>query len=57
LSVQIAVPDREMRGWLFREPVSAFVQRYEQKPGAQDDLAKPKLKKTDKKQSNDEGLA
>lgn len=57
LSVQIAVPDREMRGWLFREPVSVFVQRYEQKPVAQDDLAKPKLKKIDKKQSNEGSAA
>ncbi|KAE8759631.1 alpha/beta hydrolase [Paraburkholderia madseniana] len=54
LSIQIAVPDRDMRGWLFREPVSAFLQRYEleQKPATQDDLAKPKLKK-DKKQGKD----
>lgn len=52
LSVQIAVPDRDMRGWLFREAVGAFVQRYEQKPTMQDDLAKPTLKKI-KKQGND----
>lgn len=51
LSVQIAVPDRNMRGWLFREEVGAFLQRYEQKPMAQDDLAKPTLKKV-KKQGN-----
>lgn len=51
LSVQIAVPDREMRGWLFRERVGAFLQRYEHKPIVQDDLAKPKLKKI-KKQGN-----
>jgi hypothetical protein len=41
-----------MRGWLFKEPLNAFLQRYEQKPAAQDDLAKPKLKKI-KKQGND----
>lgn len=52
VSIQIAVPDRHMRGWLFKEPLSAFLQRYEQKPAAQDDLAKPKLKKI-KKQGND----
>lgn len=52
VSIQIAVPDREMRGWLFKEPLTAFLQRYEQKPAAQDDLAKPKLKKI-KKQGND----
>jgi len=55
LSIQIAVPDRHMRGWLFRESVDAFLQRYEDKPAAQDDLAKPKLKKI-KKQGN-EGTA
>jgi hypothetical protein len=52
VSIQIAVPDRDMRGWLFREPVNAFLQRYERKPAVQDDLAKPKLKKN-KKQGND----
>ena len=52
VSVQIAVPDRNMRGWLFREPLGKFLQRYEEIPSVQDDLAKPKLKKS-KKQSND----
>ena len=52
VSIQIAVPDREMRGWLFKEPLNAFLKRYEQKPGVQNDLAKPKLKKI-KKQGND----
>lgn len=52
VSIQIAVPDRHMRGWLFKEPLSTFLQRYEQKPAAQDDLAKPKLKKIEK-QGND----
>lgn len=51
--IQIAVPDRYMRGWLFREHVSAFVQRYEQKSTAQDDLAVPKLKKNIGKQDKD----
>jgi hypothetical protein len=52
LSVQIAVPDRDMRGWLFRESVGDFLQRYERKPMTQHDLAKPTLKKI-KKQGND----
>lgn len=54
VSIQIAVPDREMRGWLFKEPLDAFLQRYEQMPVSQDDLAKPKLKKI-KKQVNEAG--
>lgn len=53
VSIQIAVPDRYMRGWLFREHVGTFVQRYEQKPAAQDDLAVPKLKKNIGKQGKD----
>jgi hypothetical protein len=54
MSIQIAVPNRDMRSWLFKEPLNEFLQRYEQKPAAQDDLAKPKLKKI-KKQGNDGG--
>jgi hypothetical protein len=45
ISVQIAVPDREMRGWLFKEQLDHFLQRYEQESSDQVDLAKPKLKK------------
>jgi hypothetical protein len=45
ISIQLAVPDRFMKGWLFREPISAFVEHYEVKPKTQDDLAKPRLKK------------
>ena len=52
-SIQIAVPNRDMRGWLFREPLSAFVQRYDQAPATQDDLAKPKLKKNIGRQGKD----
>lgn len=44
--IEVAVPDPEMKGWLFREPVSEFVKRYvwaaEQE---QADLAKPTLKR------------
>lgn len=45
LSIHIAVPNHDMRGWLFREPLSTFLQRYE--PAVSDvqiDLVKPKLK-------------
>lgn len=52
VSIQIAVPDREMRGWLFKESLNAFLQRYEEGPVVQEDLAKPKLKKI-KKLGND----
>lgn len=46
VSINVAVPDDEMRGWLFREPLSVFLQRYEPVVGqSQLDLAKPKLKK------------
>ncbi|MBK7491187.1 MAG: alpha/beta hydrolase [Nitrosomonas sp.] len=49
LSIQIAVPDRYMDGWLFREPIDEFIKRYDQKPMVtQDDLATPKLKKNKK---------
>lgn len=53
LSIQIAVPDRHMHGWLFREPLIAFMQRYESKPVGQDDLAVPKLKKNIGKHGKD----
>ncbi len=46
VSVHIAVPDRLMRGWLFRERLDKFLERYEAKPieTAQHDLAMPRLK-------------
>jgi hypothetical protein len=54
VSIQIAVPDRNMQGWLFREPIEAFLKRYDQKPAMmQDDLALPKLKKNISKQDKD----
>ena len=56
VSIQIAVPDRNMESWLFREPVDSFVKRYDQKPTtAQDDLAMPKLKKNIGKQQDKDG--
>jgi len=45
VSIYIAVPDHTMTGWLFREPLSLFVQRYQEEPAAQDDLANPTLKR------------
>lgn len=45
LSIDIAVPDSDMRSWLFRESLSAFVKRYDEVP-AQIDSAKPRLKKS-----------
>ena len=44
LDIHIAVPNRDMRGWLFRESLHAFMNRYYQGPPMQIDGAKPKLK-------------
>lgn len=45
LSIHIAVPDREMRNWLFREPISEFLCRYNDVAvESQQDLAVPVLK-------------
>ena len=56
ISIEIAVPDRNMRGWLFRESIDAFIKRYDQKSTtAQDDLAVPKLKKDIGKQQDKDG--
>lgn len=53
VSIQIAVPNRDMRGWLFREDVGVFLKRYEQPAATQDDHAIPKLKKNIGKQDKD----
>lgn len=53
VSVQIAVPDKNMQGWLFREPLNEFLQRYEAAPSSQDDRATPKLKRDIGKQDKD----
>lgn len=45
LEIHIAVPDAKMKGWLFREPLSWFLARYDEMPSQQADLATPKLKK------------
>ena len=52
-SIQIAVPDRHMRGWLFREPLEVFAKRYESQEPGQADLAVPKLKKSIGKKNAD----
>lgn len=43
LSIEIAVPDKDMKGWLFHEPIDLFVRRYV-KQAAQEDKALPTLK-------------
>jgi len=53
VSIQIAVPDKEMRDWLFRESLDAFINRYSQESAPQHDLAIPKLKKNIGKQDKD----
>jgi hypothetical protein len=57
VSIQIAVPDRHMRGWLFKEPLEQFLKRYDQTPMGQDDLALPKLKKNIGKKQDQNGTA
>lgn len=42
-SIQVAVPDQNMLGWLFRESLENFIKRYDQS-GTQSDHARPKLK-------------
>lgn len=45
VAIHIAVPDHDMRGWLFRECLSTFLQRYEPATSTtQPDLVTPKLK-------------
>lgn len=54
VSIQIAVPDQYMQGWLFRESIECFTNRYDLMFSAeQDDLALPKLKKNIGKQNRD----
>ena len=43
-SIQIAVPDHNMKDWLFKESLHVFLQRYEQQSADQQDHVKPKLK-------------
>lgn len=53
LSIQIVVPDRYMKDWLFKESADVFMNRYEQKASIQHDLAIPKLKKDSDKKDKD----
>lgn len=55
VSIQIAVPARDMRSWLFREPVSEFAKRFDQASSDQSDLAKPILKKNAGKRQDKDG--
>lgn len=55
VAIQIAVPDRHMRGWLFKEPLEQFLTRYDQTPLGQHDFAVPKLKTNIGKQQNKDG--
>jgi hypothetical protein len=57
VSIQIAVPDRDMHSWLFREPVSEFAKRFDQPSDEQRDLAKPILKKNVGKRQDKDGTA
>jgi len=58
VSIHIAVPDRYMEGWLFRESLQKFINRYEQQPVVvQDDFALPTLKKGISKQDKDGTIA
>jgi hypothetical protein len=43
ICIEIAVPDRQLKGWLFREQVDRFLMRYDIQP-AQIDAATPRLK-------------
>ncbi|WP_198972162.1 alpha/beta hydrolase [Xylophilus sp. ASV27] len=57
ISIQIAVPDREMRGWLFREDVGDFVKRFDQASSGQRDMARPTLKKNINKRQDKDGTS
>lgn len=54
IAIKIAVPDRHMAGWLFREEIESFLSRYNEVPATQEDLALPRLKAALRKK-NDNG--
>ena len=52
VSIQIAVPNQYMQGWLFRESIECFAKRYDQMfTTEQSDLALPRLKNNIGKQN------
>jgi hypothetical protein len=55
LSIQIAVPNPQMTAWLYREPLSAFLEHYEGhvSTAAAEDRAVPRLKNIVKKNEQD----
>jgi hypothetical protein len=55
VSIQLAVPDRHLQKWLFRESLETFIQRYDASSAIQDDFAHPKLKKNFGKQIDKDG--
>lgn len=57
LSIHLAVPDKTMHGWLFKETVQEFLERYKTAPEIQPDYAKPTLKKQRKPQNPDDNAS
>lgn len=45
VTIQVAVPDRSMRHWLYRDSLEAFIRSYDEVVAEQYDLAQPKLRK------------
>jgi hypothetical protein len=43
-SIHVAVPDKEMEEWLFRDPLPMFLARYDRETKVQADRVTPKLK-------------
>jgi hypothetical protein len=58
VSIQIAVPNPHMTGWLYRDPLAAFLEHYEQasSPAAADDRAVPRLKTGILKKDQEDGV-
>ena len=55
LNIELAVPNRDLTKWLFKESLSSLLQRYEVPPQTQHDGASPKLKLNRKKQNDGSG--